>query len=104
MADPIANAAAAAYSNASRIAGAGLGARDGAPDGAGFGDLLRKAAESAVDSLKQGEQASLQGVAGKADMAQVAAAVANADATLQTIVAVRDRVIAAYQDIIKMTI
>jgi len=27
-----------------------------------------------------------------------------ADATLQTIVAVRDRVIAAYQDIIKMTI
>jgi flagellar hook-basal body complex protein FliE len=103
MADPIANAAAAAYSNASRIAGAGLGSRDGAPDG-GFGDLLRKAAENAVETLKQGEQASLQGVAGKADIAQVAAAVANADATLQTIVAVRDRVIAAYQDIIKMTI
>jgi len=103
MADPIANAAAAAYSNASRIAGAGLGARDGAPEG-GFGDLLRKAAENAVETLKQGELASLQGVAGKADIAQVAAAVANADATLQTIVAVRDRVIAAYQDIIKMTI
>lgn len=103
MADPIANAAAAAYSNASRIAGAGLAARDGAPD-SGFGDLLRKAAENAVDTLKQGEQASLQGVVGKADIAQVAAAVANADATLQTIVAVRDRVIAAYQDIIKMTI
>lgn len=103
MADPIANAAAAAYANASKIAGAGLGARDGAQDG-GFGDLLRKAAESAVDTLKQGEQASLQGVTGKADIAQVAAAVANADATLQTIVAVRDRVIAAYQDIIKMTI
>ena len=103
MADPIANAAAAAYSNASRIAGAGLASRDGAQDG-GFGDLLRKAAETAVDTLKQGEQASLQGVMGKADIAQVAAAVANADATLQTIVAVRDRVIAAYQDIIKMTI
>lgn len=103
MADPIANAAAAAYANAGKIAGAGLGARDGAQDG-GFGDLLRKAAESAVDTLKQGEQASLQGVTGKADIAQVAAAVANADATLQTIVAVRDRVIAAYQDVIKMTI
>ena len=104
MADTIANAAAAAYSNAGRVAGAGLSARDGAQDGAGFGDLLRKAAESAVETLKQGEQVSLQGVAGKADIAQVAAAVANADATLQTIVAVRDRVIAAYQDIIKMTI
>ena len=103
MADPIANAAAAAYANAGKIAGAGLGARDGAQDG-GFGDLVRKAAESAVDTLRQGEQASLQGVMGKADIAQVAAAVANADATLQTIVAVRDRVIGAYQDIIKMTI
>jgi flagellar hook-basal body complex protein FliE len=102
MADPIANAAAAAYANAGKIASAGLAARDGAQDG--FGDLVRKAAESAVDTLKQGEQASLQGVMGKADIAQVAAAVANADATLQTIVAVRDRVISAYQDIIKMTI
>jgi len=104
MADPIANAAAAAYANAGKIASTGLQARDGAQDGAGFGDLVRKAADSAVDSLKQGEQASLQGVMGKADIAQVAAAVANADATLQTIVAVRDRVIGAYQDIIKMTI
>jgi flagellar hook-basal body complex protein FliE len=103
MADPIANAAAAAYANAGKIASAGLGARDGAQDG-GFGDLVRKAAEGAVDALKQGEQASLQGVMGKADIAQVAAAVANADATLQTIVAVRDRVIGAYQDIIKMAI
>jgi|GraSoiStandDraft_50_1057286.scaffolds.fasta_scaffold330353_2 flagellar hook-basal body complex protein FliE len=103
MADPIANAAAAAYANAGKIASAGLGARDGAQDG-GFGDLVRKAAEGAVDALKQGEQVSLQGVMGKADIAQVAAAVANADATLQTIVAVRDRVISAYQDIIKMAI
>ncbi len=104
MADPIANAAAAAYANAGKIAGTGLAARDGAQDGAGFGDLVRKAAESAVNTLKQSEQMSLQGVMGKADIAQVAAAVANADATLQTIVAVRDRVIGAYQDIIKMTI
>ncbi len=103
MADPIANIAAAAYANAGKIASAGLGARDGAQDG-GFGDLVRKAAEGAVDALKQGEQVSLQGVMGKADIAQVAAAVANADATLQTIVAVRDRVISAYQDIIKMAI
>ncbi len=104
MADPIANAAAAAYATAGKIASTGLAARDGAQDGAGFGDLVRKAAESAVDTLKQSEQMSLQGVMGKADIAQVAAAVANADATVQTIVAVRDRVIGAYQDIIKMTI
>jgi flagellar hook-basal body complex protein FliE len=103
MADPITNAV-AAYSNAGKIAATpGLTSRDGAQDG-GFADLLRKAAENSVETLKQGEQASLNGVMGKADIAQVAAAVANADATLQTIVAVRDRVIAAYQDIIKMPI
>jgi flagellar hook-basal body complex protein FliE len=103
MATPVTNAV-AAYANAGKISIApGLASRDGAQDG-GFADLLRKTAETAVDTLKQGEQASLQGVMGKADIAQVAAAVANADATLQTIVAVRDRVISAYQDIIKMPI
>ncbi|MGE5200770.1 MAG: flagellar hook-basal body complex protein FliE [Acidobacteriota bacterium] len=101
MAEPIA-AAIAAYANAGRIAAApGIAARDG---GGGFGDLVRQAAESAVGSVKQGEQTSLAGVMGKADIAQVAAAVANAETTLETVVAVRDRVIQAYQDIIKMPI
>ena len=77
MADPITNAV-AAYSNAGKIAATpGLTSRDGAQDG-GFADLLRKAAENSVETLKQGEQASLNGVMGKADIAQVAAAVANA--------------------------
>jgi len=103
MANPVTNAV-AAYANAGKISVApGLTSRDGAQDG-GFADFLRKTAETAVDTLKQGEQASLAGVTGKADIAQVAAAVANADATLTTIVAVRDRVISAYQDIIKMPI
>jgi len=65
---------------------------------------VQKAASSAVDTLKQSEQTSLQGVMGKADIAQVATALANADATLQTVIAVRDRVISAYQDVIKMQI
>ena len=56
-----------------------------------------------VDNFMFG-QTSLAGVMGNADIAQVATALANADATLQTVVAVRDRVISAYQDIIKMAI
>ncbi|HTS92942.1 MAG TPA: flagellar hook-basal body complex protein FliE [Stellaceae bacterium] len=102
MPDPVTNAI-TAYSNAGKIGAApGLAPRE--DGGGGFGDLLRQAADNVIGSLKQGEQTSFAGVVGKADIAQVAAAVANAETTLETVVAVRDRVIQAYQDIIKMAI
>ena len=102
MAEQIATAL-SAYANAAKMLPTpGLDARDGA--GLSFTDLLKNAANSAVDTLKSSEQTSIQGVMGKAGIAQVATALANADATLQTVVAVRDKVIAAYQDIIKMAI
>ncbi|HUK08651.1 MAG TPA: flagellar hook-basal body complex protein FliE [Stellaceae bacterium] len=102
MADAITTAL-NAYASAGRaLASPGLNPRDGTAEGDGFGDLLRQATGAAVDSLKQGEQASLSGVAGKSSITDVATALANAETTLQTVVAVRDRVISAYQDIIKM--
>jgi flagellar hook-basal body complex protein FliE len=45
---------------------------------------------------------SLQSVTGKTDLAAVTEAVTNAQVALQTVVAVRDRIISAYQDILKM--
>ncbi|HTZ76465.1 MAG TPA: flagellar hook-basal body complex protein FliE [Stellaceae bacterium] len=102
MAEQIATAL-SAYANAAKMLPTpGLGPRDGA--GESFSQLLQNATNSAIDTLKGSEKTSLEGVMGKADIAQVATALANADATLQTVVAVRDKVIAAYQDIIKMTI
>lgn len=95
------SSAVAAYANAGKIAGPGLPARDG---GGGFADLLKQAAGDAVGALKQGEAQSLQAVAGKVDLTAVTAAVQNAEIALQAVVAVRDRVIAAYQDISKMPI
>ncbi|HLI23141.1 MAG TPA: flagellar hook-basal body complex protein FliE [Stellaceae bacterium] len=89
-----------AYTNAARIA-------SNTPPTAGtesFGKLLQNAATSTLDTLKQGEAASLQAVAGNADLASVTQAVTDAQVALQTVVAVRDRVISAYQDIIKMPI
>ena len=101
MADSITTALNAYNAASKALAAPGLGARDAAESG-GFGDLLRQAAGGAIDSLKAGEHASLAGIAGKSSITEVAAALANAETTLQTVVAVRDRVIAAYQDIIKM--
>ena len=101
MAAPIATAAAAAYAQAAKTAGPGIAARE---DGGGFADLLKQAADGAVGALKQGEAASLKAVTGKADISEVVTAVTNAEVALQTVTAVRDRVIAAYQDILRMPI
>ncbi len=93
--------AAAAYANAGRIAGPGLAPRDGS----GFADMLKQAAGDAVGALKQGEAQSLQAVTtGKPDLTAVTEAVNNAEIALQAVIAVRDKVIAAYQDISKMAI
>jgi flagellar hook-basal body complex protein FliE len=96
-----ANAAAAYASAAKKVNAPGLAAP---ASGDGFADLVKQAAQSTVAGLKQGEAATLQAVAGKADIGQVVTAVANAEVTLQTAVAVRDRVIQAYLDIIRMPI
>ena len=92
-----------AYSNAGRMAGAeGGGAAAGT--GQSFGDFLRGATNGVVDTIGKGEQATLQAAAGKADLAQLTEAVSNAQVALQTVVAVRDRVVQAYQQIMQMPI
>lgn len=88
-----------AYANANRIA---RGATPSTGPGESFGTLLHQAAGSVVDALNKSEKTSLQAVTGKADLAAVTEAITNAQMALQTVVAVRDRVIAAYQDILKM--
>lgn len=92
--------AANAYANAGRIGGGA----SGEAGGASFGDLLRQAAQSTVKTIAEGEQASMQAATGKADLAKVTMAVSNAQIAVQTVVALRDRVVQAYQDIMRMPI
>ena len=79
----------------------GLAAKDPSED---FASLVRDAAGSAVDTLRGSEAMSAKALAGKADLNEVVTAVSNAEVTLQTVLAVRDKVIAAYQDILRMPI
>jgi len=72
--------------------------------GSGFGDMLGEALQGAIDSQKTAEATSAKAVAGKADVTDVVTAVTNAEVALDTVVAVRDRVISAYQEIIRMPI
>lgn len=69
-----------------------------------FSNLVNDAVKSAADATKGAEAASLQALVAPTDLSSVVLAVSNAEVTLQTVVAVRDRVIQAYQDIIKMPI
>ena len=91
-----------AYANATKMAPLSGPATESG--GASFGDMLKKAASNVVDTMAQGEKASLQAATGKADLAQVTEAVNNAEVAVQTVVAIRDRVVAAYQDIMRMPI
>jgi flagellar hook-basal body complex protein FliE len=81
----------------------GMDARGTAP-GQTFADMLGDVAKDAKAGGLAAEKLSIQAVAGKADINDVVTAVANAEVTLQTVVAVRDKVIAAYQDILRMPI
>jgi flagellar hook-basal body complex protein FliE len=94
-------AGAAAYANAAKTLTAPQGA---AASGSDFGDMLKSAIEGAVGDQQKGEVASMQAAAGTGDLNSVVAAVTNADVSLQTVVAVRDKVISAYQEILHMTV
>lgn len=74
-----------------------------APD-AGFGNLVSQAASAASGAGQTVETAMVQAATGRADLVDVVTAVAAAEATLETVVAVRDEVIKAYQDILRMPI
>jgi len=94
--------AVAAYAkSAASAATKGLAAGDPADN---FASLVRDAAGSAIDTMKNSEAMSAKAIAGKADLNEVVQAVTNAEVTLQTVLAVRDKVIQAYQDIIRMPI
>jgi flagellar hook-basal body complex protein FliE len=93
-----------AYANAARITTDAPASMPSAKGTQSFGKMLEDAASSMKDTLAKGEQASLQAVTGNADLSSVTQAVTDAQVALQTVVAVRDRIISAYQDIIKMPI
>lgn len=72
--------------------------------GKDFASFVREAGEDMVDTMYQGEEMAMKGVTGEADLTDVVAAVNDAEMTLQTITALRDRLVQAYQEIIRMPI
>ena len=67
-----------------------------------FASLVKDAIKEAVKIGQKSEQLTIQGITDRADINQVVTAVAEAELTLQTVVAVRDKVLDAYKEIIRM--
>ena len=100
------NVSQAAASAAQTVAKAAKGVADsnaGRPD-TSFADLIAGAVDGAIGAARRSESVSVRAVANQAELNEVVTAVSNAEATLQTVVAIRDRIIQAYQDIIRMPI
>lgn len=71
---------------------------------ASFTDVLGQSFSSALSTIQGGESAAIQGLQGSMAPAKVVEAVMGAQRTLQSALAIRDKVIAAWQEISRMPI
>lgn len=110
MASPL--AAASTYANMARLAadpqrslGAGLGnPSGGTPSSTSFTSVLKDAIDHVNDLGKKSDAQMRSAVNGKSNMVDVVTAVSETEVAIDAVVAVRDKVINAYEEIMKMPI
>ena len=68
------------------------------------GEAFKLAATDFMETLRQGEETVKAGLAGRADPQAVVEALAATELAVQTAVAVRDKVVEAYQEILRMPV
>jgi flagellar hook-basal body complex protein FliE len=96
--------AANAYASLARMMEAGGGAKPSDAGGQSFGALLKDAVGSVLESGRKSDAQTVAMASGKANVMDVVTAVAETDVAVSTLVSVRDKVISAYEDIMKMAI
>lgn len=102
------NAATAAYGNISRLiteqAAGKLPSPSATPGGTDFGQMLADQLNSVTEAGQRSDQLAIDMVNGKANVIDVVTALAETETAMQTMVTVRDRVISAYEEIMRMPI
>lgn len=74
-----------------------------AASGADFGQVFAQVGE-AIDTLKAGESTAISGLQGQTSVQHVVESVMSAERSLQTAIAIRDKIVSAYQTISQMAI
>lgn len=92
----------------------GIGSQGGAAAGAAermsvgpqsdFGAVLKFMIRDAAETVQAGETTAIAGMQGKVPLQQVVESVVQAEQTLHTAVAIRDKVVSAYLDISRIQI
>jgi flagellar hook-basal body complex protein FliE len=94
----------AAQNIINRVEGASSTEETNAARGSSFFDMLSSSLQGVSQSGHKAEGLATRALSGKAELTDVMTAISEAETSLNTVVAIRDRVITAYQDIIKMPI
>ena len=103
-------AAAGAYSSIQGLMSGGsrppatLGNAGGSAGADDFGSMLKRVVDGVTESGRKAESQAVSAAAGKGDLVDVVTAVAESETALQTLVAVRDRVISSYEEIMRMQV
>lgn len=99
MADPLSGVR--AYQSAARLSqSSGLGGGDDFD----FGAMVQQAVKETAGAARNAEAMGMQAASGRADIVDVVTAISAAETQLETVIAVRDQVIQAYQEILRMPI
>lgn len=96
------NGVAGAYRAASQIPTSG--ATEPARGGPSFSDLLQKVTSDAMETVRAGDAAATAGIRGELPMQDVIQATMEMETTLKTAVAVRDKLVEAYQEVLRMAV
>jgi flagellar hook-basal body complex protein FliE len=90
--------------NAAAQAYAKVASDNSVPGSESFGTALSNALGGAVQTGQQADAQAVQGLNGQGDLTQIVTSVTQAQLALQTTVALRDRMVQAYQSIMNMPI
>jgi flagellar hook-basal body complex protein FliE len=69
-----------------------------------FGQMIAQLSNNTIDSLKNSEATSIQSIQGKVGIQSVVESVMSAQESLQTALAIRDKAVAAFQEVSRMAI
>jgi flagellar hook-basal body complex protein FliE len=104
------NAAAAAYGNAGRLINQAarpstdLTALAAPSGGSSFADVLANQVQGVVDAGRASDAMAIDMVNGKANVVDMVTALSETEIAIESMVTIRDRVISAYEEIMRMPI
>ena len=96
----------AAYANSTqkKVTGDAMPTAEAAAQAQNFSQMVADAAANAVETVRAGDQTAIAGMSGDATIQQVVEATMAMESTVQVSVALRDKLVEAYQEVLRMPI